>query len=174
MKRFSLIILIAVFLISAMAYNSNAVTVAFVNLKKVMQDSNMGKAAKEQIKALIQAKKIVIKKKETKLKEIIKKLKSKKLSKKEKKKLQNEYTKAMVDLQQYQAQASQEVRKKEIEETNKILSKAVNVIKNYAKKRGIDAVFETSQGSVVYWNDNMDITKTIIELMNKSENASKK
>jgi len=158
-------------LLGLVVLNSNAFAtkIAFVNLKKVMQESNMGKQAKEQLKALIEAKKMVIKRKENKVKSVIKKLKNKKLSKAEKEKLQKQYQKLMADLQQYQAQASEEIRQKEIEETNKILSKAVNVIKDYAKKHGIDGVFETSQGNVIYWNDSMDITSTVIKLMNSTK-----
>ncbi len=169
MKRLSILSLVALLGIIILSSNAFATKIAFVNLKKVMQESNMGKQAKEQLKTLIEAKKIVIKRKENNLRSLIKKLNNKKLSKTEKDKLQKQYSKDMADLQQYQAQASEEVRQKEIDVTNKILTKAINIIKDYAKKHGIDAVFETSQGNVIYWNDNMDITDTIIKLMNSSK-----
>ncbi len=169
MKRLSIFGFLALLGIIILSSNAFATKIAFVNLKKVMQESNMGKQAKEQLKTLIEAKKMVIKRKESTLRSLIKKLNNKKLSKAEKNKLQKQYSKDMADLQQYQSQASEEIRQKEIEETNKILTKAINIIKDYAKKHGIDAVFETSQGNVVYWNDNMDITDTIIKLMNSSK-----
>ncbi len=169
MKRLSILSLVALLGIIILSSNAFATKIAFVNLKKVMQESNMGKQAKEQLKTLIEAKKMVIKRKENNLRSLIKKLNNKKLSKTEKDKLQKQYSKDMADLQQYQAQASEEVRQKEIDVTNKILTKAINIIKDYAKKHGIDAVFETSQGNVIYWNDNMDITDTIIKLMNSSK-----
>ena len=173
MKRIALTVAIVLLGLMLIPMSSKASKIAFVNLKKVLQESNMGKLAKQQIKSLIEAKKIVIRKKEQKVKEIIKKLNNKKLSKREKEKLQKEYSKAMADLQQYQAQASEEIRQKEIEETNKILSKAVSLIKNYAKKHGIDGVFETSQGGVVYWNDKMDITNEIIKEINSKPKNKK-
>ncbi len=173
MKRLSVFGMVALLSLIILSSNAFATKIAFVNLKKVMQESNLGKQAKEELKALIEAKKMVIKRKENKIKSIIKKLKNKKLSKAEKEKLQKQYQKLMADLQQYQAQASEEIRQKEIEETNKILSKAVNIIKNYAKQHGIDGVFETSQGNVIYWNDSMDITSTVIKLLNNAKSIKK-
>ena len=166
----SLVVLLGLVILNNDAF---AAKIAFVNLKKVMQESNIGKQAKEQLKTLIEAKKMVIKRKENALKSILEKLKNKKLSKTEKDKLQRQYSKSMADLQQYQAQASEEVRQKEMEATNKILTKAIKIIKDYAQKHGIDAVFETSQGNVIYWNDSMDITNTIIKLMNSNDTNKK-
>ena len=169
MKKLAILGLTVLLSVVFLSSNAFSAKIAFVNLRKVMQESNMGKQAKEQIKNLIEAKKIVIQRKEKNLNALIKKLNNKKLPKAEKEKLQKQYSKDMADLQQYQAQASEEVRQKEMEATNKILTKAIKIIKDYAKKHGIDAVFETSQGNVIYWNDNMDITNTIIKLMNASK-----
>ena len=169
MKKLAILGLTVLLSVVFLSSNAFSAKIAFVNLRKVMQESNMGKQAKEQIKNLIEAKKIVIQRKEKNLNALIKKLNNKKLPKAEKEKLQKQYSKDMADLQQYQAQASEEVRQKEMEATNKILTKAIKIIKDYAKKHGIDAVFETSQGNVIYWNDSMDITNTIIKLMNASK-----
>ncbi len=166
MKRLSILGLTVLMGLIILSSNAFATKIAFVNLKKVMQESNMGVQAKEQLKTLIDAKKLVIQRKESNLKNLMKKLNNKKISKAEKDKLRQQYSKDMADLQQYQAQASEEVRQKEISVTNKILTKAIGIIKDYAKKHGIDAVLETSQGNVIYWNDKMDITKTIVKLMN--------
>ncbi len=174
MRRSLMVFIVGAFLLISTSYTAKAEKIVVVNLRKVMQESNAGKSAKQQIQTLIEAKKIVIKKKEDKVKAIINKLNNKKITKKEKDKLQKEYQSAMSDLQQYQAQASQEIRKKEIEETNKILKKAVDLVKNYAKKHNIDVVLETSQGSVVYWKDKLDITDIIIKMMNAKNKSTKK
>ncbi len=168
MKKLSILGLVALLGLIVLSSNAFAAKIAFVNLKKVMQESNMGNQAKEQLKTLIEAKKMVIQRKENNLRNLMQKLNNKKISKAEKDKLRQQYSKAMADLQQYQAQASQEVRQKEIDITNKILTKAIGIIKDYAKKHGIDAVFETSQGNVIYWNNKMDITKIVIKFMNSS------
>ncbi|WP_025270501.1 OmpH family outer membrane protein [Hippea sp. KM1] len=172
MKRV-LTALIIVVLLAGFGLKAEAGNIAFVNLRIILQDSKAGKAAKSEVETLIEAKKMVIENKTKQLKAILKKLKNNKLSKAEKDKLKKEYETKLNDLQQYQAKASQEVRKKEIEQTNKVLNLAITTIKNYAQKHHIDGVFELSQGNVIYWNDAMDITKTIIKLMDEKKNSKK-
>ncbi|AEA34250.1 OmpH family outer membrane protein [Hippea maritima] len=172
MRRILMTLLIAT-LLGGFYLKAQASNIAFVNLRLILQESKSGKQAKSEVEAIIQAKKMVIEKKANDLKAILKKLKNKKLSKTEKEKLQKEYETKLNDLQQYQSKASQEVRKKEVEQTNKVLSLAIGTIKNYAKKHHIDGVFELSQGNVIYWNDALDITKTIIKLMDSSKNTKK-
>ncbi|WP_035586707.1 OmpH family outer membrane protein [Hippea jasoniae] len=171
MKKLT-IALVALFVV-AISYNAFASTIAVVNLQKILQESKEGKEAKQTIQTLIEAKKIVIKNKTETLKKLAAKLKNSKLPKKEKDKLQKEYYTKLNLLQQYQANASEEVRQKEIQETNKILSRAIKLIKTYAQKHKIDAVFEISQGNVVYWNDALDITQTIIKEMDNSKTKKK-
>ncbi len=168
MKKALALMVAVCIIVSAMAIQAKASNVAFVNLSKILQESKAGKQAKSKIQSLIEAKKLVIKRKSDALQKIIKKLNAKNISKSEKDKLRKEYEEKYRDLQMYQAKATEEVRNKEVEETNKVLKLAIDTIKKYAKEHNLDGVFEISQGNVIYWKDSLNITKTIIKLMDNS------
>ncbi|WP_022670656.1 OmpH family outer membrane protein [Hippea alviniae] len=169
MKRVAILTVVVCITAILFSMQAKASNIAFVNLRQILQESQAGKKAKSQIQALIEAKKTVIKRKSDALQKLLKKLNAKNISKAEKDKLKKEYEEKYRDLQMYQAKAAEEVRNKEVEETNKVLKLAINTIKKYAEKHNLDGVFEVSQGNVIYWKDSLNITKTIIKLMDNTK-----
>ncbi len=172
MKKVYVVLFIVMF--GMIGSNAFASTIAVVNLGKIMSNCKAGKNAKAQIDSLISAKKIVINRKIDKIKKIAKILQNKKLSKAEKNKETTLYEKAIRDLQQYKADAANEIRQKENTLSNKIINGIIKVIKQYAISHKIDAVFETGRGiNVIYWNDKLDITKKITQLYDKQYSSGK-
>ncbi len=172
MKKVFVILFVVMFsMVSLKAFSS---TIAVVDLGKVMSNCKAGKAAKAQIDSLIAAKKVVINRKVDSIKKIAKKLQNKKLSSAQKKKETDIYEKAIRDLQQYKAEAAQEIREKENNISNKIINDLVKIIKKYAIAHKIDAVLETGRGiNVIYWNDKLDITKKITQIYDKQYSSKK-
>ena len=71
-------------------------------------------------------------------------------------------------LQAQQQQASQELQK-ETQDNYEIITKTVDsLVGNYAKTNGYNMVFGTSgKGTVMYGDENLDITKQVLEVLNK-------
>jgi len=170
-KVFVIFFVVLFSMVSIKAFSS---TIAVVDLGKVMSNSQAGKRAKSQIDSLIAAKKVVINRKIDDIKAIAKKLQNKKISKAQKKKETDLYESKIRDLQQYKASAAQEIREKENKLSGTMINDIVKIIKKYAVKHNIDAVFETGRGiNVIYWNDKLDITKKITQLYDKQYSSKK-
>lgn len=71
-------------------------------------------------------------------------------------------------LQAQQQQASQELQK-ETQDNYEVITKTVDsLVGNYAKTKGYNLVFGTSgKGTVMYGDENLDITKQVLEVLNK-------
>lgn len=71
-------------------------------------------------------------------------------------------------LQAQQQQASQELQK-ENQENSEVLTKRVDsVVASYAKTKNYNLIFGTSgKGTVMYGDEKLDITKEILEILNK-------
>ncbi|WP_372745976.1 OmpH family outer membrane protein [Lutibacter sp.] len=74
-------------------------------------------------------------------------------------------------LQAQQQQASQELQK-ETQESYEIITKVVDsLVGNFAKSNGYNMIFGTSgKGTVMYGDDNLDVTKQVLEMLNKEYN----
>lgn len=71
-------------------------------------------------------------------------------------------------IQQLQQQASQELQK-ETQESYEVITKTVDsLVGNYAKSKGFNLVLGTSgKGTVMYGDESLDITKAVLEMLNK-------
>lgn len=172
MKR-SILIFAGLLIVSLFTLNVYASNIAFVNLGKAIQTCKAGSDAKSSIQRMVKVKKTVIDRKANAVKAIYKQIKSGKLNAKEKESKEELYKTKLEDLKMYRSDAMSEIKTKEQNLTRDIIQGLVQTVKIIAKKRNLDAVFETNQ-SVVYWNDAKDITKDVIAAYNKVYTKSKK
>lgn len=71
-------------------------------------------------------------------------------------------------IQAQQQQASQELQK-ETQESYEAITKVVDsLVGSYAKSNGYNMIFGTSgKGTVMYGDENLDVTKQVLEMLNK-------
>jgi len=172
MKR-SILIFAGLLIVSLFSLNVYASNIAFVNLGKAIQTCKAGLDAKSYIQRMANVKKAVIDKKANAAKEIYKQIKSGKLNAKDKKSKEELYQIKLKDLERYRSDAVAEIQAKEKDLTSNIIEGLVQTVKIIAKKRNLDAVFETNQG-VIYWNNAKDITKDVVAAYDKEYAKSKK
>ncbi len=172
MKR-SILIFAGLLIVSLFTLNVYASSIAFVSLGKALQTCKAGSDAKSSIQRMVNVKKAVIDKKANAIKEIYKQIKSGKMSANDKESKNELYQIKLKDLKRYRSDAAAEIQTKEQDLTRNIIEGLVQTVKIIAKKRNLDAVFETNQ-SVVYWNDAKDITKDVVDAYNKVYEKSKK
>ena len=71
-------------------------------------------------------------------------------------------------------QFEQDVRQKEMQETQKIFQNLTSVIDDVAKRKGYDMVFERGAGAVLYAAKIDDITSDVVTSYNSKHKAAKK
>lgn len=153
--------------------------IGYVDLNKVMNDSEAGIEAKKEFKEkLDKMRKILDEKQDTlkKLKEDLEK-KGAMLNEKAREQKENEYKEK---LREYQKQASEfedELRQKNIEVTNQMLSELKELISKLAKEQGYTVIIEKNEGGVIFISPAVDLTDEVIKRYNQmksKENEKKK
>ncbi|MBF0516491.1 MAG: OmpH family outer membrane protein [Nitrospirae bacterium] len=168
MKKVSMVLVMAVALIftatAAMA-QQNA-KIGFVDIQKVINDSEPGKKAKEALEVHIKGHQTKIEEKEKAIDTMKADLEKKgsALSEDAKKKKQDEMATAVRDLKRMAAEAQEEVRKKEADLTKDVFSDIRSIIRQIGKDDGYTAILES--GAVLYSMDSVDLTDKIVKKLN--------
>lgn len=77
------------------------------------------------------------------------------------------------ELRNYSGNAQQQMEKRKKMLTDEVLNKINTYIQEYGKKNGFTLIMgTTSEGSILYGEENMDITDTILTLLNEAYKTS--
>ncbi|MBN2342908.1 MAG: OmpH family outer membrane protein [Deltaproteobacteria bacterium] len=164
-----------VVLCAAMAFSvaqkasAKEVKIAFVDLRRALNETNEGKRAmkklqkeKDKLQKKIDKKEESIMKMQDKLKEQQSILSQEALQKKA-----QEYYQAIQELQQSYAQFQQELAQKEMKATQDILVKMETIVAEMGKKDGYTMIYDRSVGAVVWAPAHLDLTDQLIQLYNE-------
>jgi outer membrane protein len=141
--------------------------VYFVNLQKVINESDKGQQAKRLIKAKIAKAKAKIQALEKEIEKLQKELQSPVLSKEAKSKKEIELQKKFRELRQTQQDAQLEIAQLEQKYTSQIIKEVVELIRKYRKEKGIPVILETRESGVIAMDPKLDLTDTILKLYNQ-------
>jgi outer membrane protein len=136
---------------------------AYVDLSKVFEEY---KKTKEYDKILEKKQKEYEKQRESKVndvKELQEKLSL--LSDEEKKARRSELEEKIAQLQEFDRNVTQDLRKQRDEKVQDIFSDIKKTIDNYAKRQGLSFVFD--KRALIYYKENLDITDKILSTLNK-------
>lgn len=147
--------------------------VAVIDVNKVLNESEAGKAARKKMEGRYEElkKKIDAKQEEARvLKEELDKQKV--MLGKEKLKEKEEQLQAKVnELRQLTQEGEKEMQSRQGEATREVLKQIEVQVDALVKAEKLDLVLERSAG-VVYSNDSMDITKRVLDLVNRGSKAN--
>lgn len=152
------------------AYAAEKSKVGYINLQRLVNESKMGKAAKDDIKKLRKEKEAVL---NFKLKEIntLKDLITKKgdtMVPREKRDKREALKRAYNDYQRLLADAKQDILKEDREVVAIILKKADDVLKKVAKKKKFTIILK-DPNAIGYLNPDVDITDAVLKALNKKK-----
>ncbi|MBF0320488.1 MAG: OmpH family outer membrane protein [Nitrospirae bacterium] len=168
MKKISVLLVMAVVLMLAttVAAAQQNVKIGFVDIQRVINDSEPGKKAKESLEAYIKTHQAKIEEKEKAIDSMKADLdkKSAALSEDAKKKKQEEMQSMVRDLKRMAAEAQDEVRKKENDLTKDVFTDIRNIIRQIGKDDGYTAILDS--GASLYALESSDITDKIIKKLN--------
>jgi outer membrane protein len=149
--------------------------VALIDFQVAILQTEEGKAAKAKIEKEVEARKKELLAQQQELKKLEDDFEAKRavLSEDEKNKSARDLQAKFMGFQRSQMNLDQEVRQKEMQETQKIFQKLSVLVEEYAKKHNFDLVFEKGAGAVLYIAQNSDITGDIVTLYNARHKVKK-
>ena len=168
-SKFSfLIFLLLVFVyFPAKLMAADKVKIGVINLDRAGRESKRGKEIVEAMKHRVKKEQEIIKKKESRVKELRKELDKQGLimSEELKRKKEADFRAESRNLQRHIRDAEEEIRIKQREATNKILKEILEIIREIGKKNGY--AYITSSEFTVYSDEAIDITDKVIREYNK-------
>lgn len=158
--------------------SKNAATanrVALIDFQVAILQTEEGKAAKAKIEREVESRKKELLAQQQELKKLEDDFEAKRavLSEDEKNKSARDLQAKFMAFQRSQMTLDQEVRQKEMQETQKIFQKLSALVEEYAKKHSFDLVFEKGAGAVLYIAQNSDITSDIVTIYNQRHKVKK-
>jgi outer membrane protein len=153
---------------AAPAAASVKLSIAVVDMQKAILQTEEGKAAKVKIEKDAQSKRDALIKQQDDLNALGQEFQSQQsvLSDESKLERQKEIQSKMQALRTAQISFEQEVRRKEMEETQKIIESLQKIIDEMSRKKGYDFVFERNAGALLYAPSVEDITDEVVKLYN--------
>lgn len=148
--------------------------IGYIDLQRVVYESDAGKKAKSELDALIKSKQVVVdEKRQTleKLKSDIEKQASA-LSPEARKSKQNDYEKIEREYLRLTQDAETELRKKDSELKEMILKDVFELMNKIGKEEGYALILD--KGIAVYLDKSLDITDGVIKKYNELKVGSKK
>lgn len=153
----------------------NATRVALIDFQVAILQTEEGKAAKAKIEKELDSRKKELLAQQSELKKIEDDFEAKRsvLSEDEKASKTRDLQTKLMAFQRSQMALEQEVRQKEMQETQKIFQNLSALVEEYAKKNSFDLVFEKGAGAVLYVARGSDITSEIVILYNQRHKVKK-
>ena len=170
--------LIGLFLISASLSKANAdnVKLAYVDLRRALNETTEGKAAMSKLTKLKEKLQKKIEKEEKKIMDMKATLEKQRklLTKDAMQKKVEEYYRAVNELQQSYMQFQRELSTKEADLTQDILLKMQKILAQIGKAEGFTMIYDMSSGAVVWGPAHLDLTDRLIQKYNAQYKGKKK
>ena len=161
---FGIILMIA---FTAGALSAQDVKVAYIDARKIIAESKVGKGAYKQLSALKDQKAAEVKKRQNKLNNLRNSLQTKSATTTAKDDLAAQYEREVKEYERYVQDAKEELRSKETKLLNPWSKELDEIIKSYAEKNGIDLILDKNTPMIIYTSDKNDITNQIMDIFNK-------
>jgi outer membrane protein len=173
-KRLTIIGILAVALVFVMAGTSAAQKIGFINMRAIIQESEAGKKAFEELKKAVEKKRTEIGKKEEELKKLKDELEKQKsvLTATAYQEKESSFQVKLRDYQRLVKDSQDELAAKEQAVTGKMIPEILQVVEQVGKQGKFDAILDLNNPVVVYHDKEDNLTKKIIEEYNKGAGKS--
>ena len=143
--------------------------VAIFDMQEAIQTVKEGKRARATLKKEWEKRQAKLKQKEKKIQDSMEAFKKQSLvmDEKARRAKEMEIRTEMYKLQQEGMQAQQEFQKRDQQLSQPILKKLKDLVQNISKKRGYNLVLDANQSSVIYFQEQDDITEAVIKAYDK-------
>ncbi|MBW2673926.1 MAG: OmpH family outer membrane protein [Deltaproteobacteria bacterium] len=147
--------------------------IAFINMKKVVLESDAGKAAGLDLQKFMEGKKAQRQEKESRLQKMQADLKKQApvLTESAYKEKELTYQKNYRDYKRFIEDANAEMKLKDQEFSRKLIPEILKVTESIGKKGGYACIMDVVSGKLVYYSKKNDITTKVIAAYNKVYNS---
>lgn len=160
-------VLLMIFVISGV---SKAANLAYVDMEKVMNESEKGKKYKKELESKLNYYQNKAKELQAKIQDIQKQLQSPALKDNAKEEKRKELRDLARQLQSLEVQANEELAKMKAEAEKNMVMEIKKIAEKIAKERNLDAVFYGGLVSgVLYASPKLDITNDVLKEYNKQK-----
>lgn len=175
MKR-TILAAIATIMLSGYAAQVHAQKIGVVDLQRALNETEEGRQAKAQLKALFDKRQKTLDKQQNDIKAMKEGLEKQKdvLAREALGKKIEEYQQAFGQLQATYMDFQRELAAKEAEFTQPILERMQEIVHRIGQSDGYALIIDRSQGGVVYTPSAYDITDLVIQRFNAGEGGSSK
>lgn len=144
--------------------------IGFVNIREVFSNSNTGKKAEEEFKALAEKKSAPLKSMENELRKMKDDLEKQgsMMSDSTRRSKEAAFQKKSNDFQLMAQKINEELHKKDKEMTQKVIPEIFKIVRTIAEKGKYTLVLDTSTMVVPYFNKENDITSKVLDEFNKA------
>ncbi len=162
------------FLVSTFSYAAESTKIGYIDLQRIVYESEEGKKAKSELDALIKSKQAVVDEKRQNLEKLKSELEKQAsvLSPEARKAKQDEIEKLEREYLRFAQDSETELRKKDAELKERIVKEIFELMDKIGKEEGYTLILDRSM--VIYGNKEIDITNTVIKKYNESKAGSKK
>lgn len=164
MKKF-LLLLPLVTLLNPVAMAADQPSIGYVDVRKVLLESKLGKKNRAEFEKMIKEKENAIAKEEEKLKDMQEAFQKDQLmmTDEQKKAKQKAFQEKADAYQKMVRDAKQEIGKKDSEYTSRALTDIRAIVADLAKQLKLNLVLETSESGLLYADEKMDLTSKVME-----------
>jgi len=167
-------IISAALMIAGAAYASD-LKVAVVDVNKILNESAAGKTAKKKIEDRYEELKKKIEEKQEEAKKIKDEIDKQKilLGKEKLKEKEDALNGKVAELRLLTQEAEKEMQTRQGEQTREVLKIVEAQLDKIVAAEKIDLVLDRTQGGVVHFNPNLDITDRVLDMVNKEKAGGK-
>lgn len=157
-------------LASAVALPTFATEIGYVDMQRVLEESDLGKTAQANLQERFGDEQQAFAQEEAAIRQLQQTLERDRplMSEAQVETKEEEIQARIKQFEEDFAKIQQQLMQAQQQEGQKILQPARDAVISVAKKRKLGAVFEANQSGVVYLDDSGDITEAVIEAMNAS------
>jgi outer membrane protein len=158
------------------AVAQTSLKIGYIDMERAVNDSKAGKEARSRFIAFMKSKKAEGDKKKKELdsmKQILQK-QGALLAEDVRVQKEREYQKKVGEFQLYIKNSRADIRTKEMEMSKKIIRQLMKIVFSFAKKQGYTMVFEKTKSGLLYAQDSLDLTPTIIKIFDQEFAKGKK
>ena len=171
MKKVSIFFFGAAFLIAviAPALADEPLKIAYVDMQKALNQSEVGKEAKKTITQEVEKMEKSFSGKQKELEKLREDLEKRGavMSETVRKEKERDYQARLRDLQRLQRDYEDDLRRKDRELTERILKDLDGIVKKIGEERKFTIILEKNQPAVVYISNTLDLTDEVIKILNE-------
>jgi outer membrane protein len=168
MKKLVVLVLVGLGLIASPVM-AQTQKIGYVDLQKALNLSAAGKEAKEKIKAKVQSYDAEVQQRQEELKKLKDDLEKQAmlLSEEARNAKERDYQQKVKDYQRFTKDIQETLQQTDADLTRKILENLLKVVQDLGKSGGFTIILEKTESSLVYADENIDITDEVIKAFDK-------